>query len=100
MSAPVRVELTLLGQTLAIRTDAAPDYLRSLVGYIEARVGALQRSGVRDPMIALSLAALDITDELFREREGRTRGEDDVRARLDALVALLHQVAPRDADSA
>ncbi|MBI2218240.1 MAG: cell division protein ZapA [Candidatus Rokubacteria bacterium] len=90
-----RVELRLLGQTLALRTQAPPDYLRSLAAYIEERVGTIHRSGVRDATTALLLAALDIADELFRAREDHARGEQDVRARIDSLVALLES-ASRD----
>ena len=94
MSTPARVELKILGQTLAVRTEASPDYLRTLVAYVEDRVAELQRGGVRDPMTALSLAALDMADEIFKNREERHRGEADVRTRLDALVALLERVTP------
>ena len=59
----------------------------------------LKRSGVSDPVTALSLAALDITDELFRAREDKSRDEGDVGARLGALVALLEKVAPREPSS-
>jgi cell division protein ZapA (FtsZ GTPase activity inhibitor) len=96
MSEPRRIELNLLGQTLTIRSEAAPDYLRRLAKYLEERVAQLKRSGVADPLTALSLAALDITDELFRMREDRKSDEDDVGARIGALVALLDRVAPRD----
>ena len=99
MSEPRRIELTLLGQTLTIRSEATPDYLRRLAKYLEERVGQLKRSGVIDPLTALSLAALDITDELFRSREDKNRDEDDVGARLGALVALLDKVAPREPGS-
>jgi cell division protein ZapA (FtsZ GTPase activity inhibitor) len=99
MSEPRRIELTLLGQTLTIRSEASPDYLRRLAKYLEERVGQLKRSGVADPLTALSLAALDITDELFRSREDKRTDEDDVGARLGALVALLDKVAPRDSSS-
>jgi cell division protein ZapA (FtsZ GTPase activity inhibitor) len=99
MSEPRRIELTLLGQTLTIRSEAAPDYLRRLAKYLEERVGQLKRSGVADPLTALSLAALDITDELFRSREDKRTDEDDVGARLGALVALLDKVAPRESGS-
>ena len=94
MSPTQRVELRLLGQTLTVRTEAAPDHVRALAAFVEERVGDVQRPGVRDPLAALSLAALDIADELFRVRDDRARGTDDVRARLDALVALLEQVTP------
>ena len=96
---PRRIELHLLGQTLTIRSEAPADYLRSLAKYLEERVTSLKRSGVKDPTTALALAALDITDELFRSREDKTRDEDDVGARLGALVALLDKVAPRDPSS-
>jgi cell division protein ZapA (FtsZ GTPase activity inhibitor) len=99
MNEPRRIELNLLGQTLTIRSEAPPDYLRRLAKYLEERVGQLKRSGVKDPLTALSLAALDITDELFRSREDKTRDEGDVGARLGALVALLDKVTPRDPSS-
>ena len=87
MAERARVELVLLGQSLAIRTEASPDYVKRLAAYIEERVTTLRQSGVRDTMMALSLAALDIVDELFRAREAGA----DVGARLGALTALLDQ---------
>jgi len=96
MTEPRRIELNLLGQTLTIRSEASPEYLRTLAKYLEERVTSLKRSGVKDPMTALALAALDITDELFRARDDKTRDEGDVGARLGALVTLLEKVAPRE----
>ncbi|OLD38637.1 MAG: hypothetical protein AUI57_06230 [Candidatus Rokubacteria bacterium 13_1_40CM_2_68_8] len=96
MSEPRRIELNLLGQTLTIRSEASPEYLRALAKYLEERVTSLKRSGVKDPMTALALASLDITDELFRARDDKTRDEGDVGARIGALVTLLEKVAPRE----
>ena len=87
-----RVELTLLGQTLTVRTGAAPEHIRALAAYLEERVGTLRKSGVRDPLAALTLAALDITDELFRAREDRTVDDGDLGTRLGALVARLDEM--------
>ena len=94
MSTPGRVEITLLGQTLTVRTEASPDYLRQLAAYLEERVGALIRGGMKDPMAALTLAALDITDELFRAREDQSRQDGDVGQRIGALVEMLDRLAP------
>jgi cell division protein ZapA (FtsZ GTPase activity inhibitor) len=88
-----RVELTLLGQTLTVRTEATEAYLRSLAAYLEERVATLKQSGVQDSTRALLLAALDITDELFRAREDR-RLPAEVGERLGALVALLERATP------
>jgi cell division protein ZapA (FtsZ GTPase activity inhibitor) len=89
-----RVELSLLGQTLTVRTEASPEYVRQLAAFLEERVHELTRSGVKDPMAALTLAALDITDELFRAREDRARQDGDVNTRLSAIVELLDRLAP------
>jgi cell division protein ZapA (FtsZ GTPase activity inhibitor) len=96
MTEPRRIELNLLGQTLTIRSEASPDYLRTLAKYLEQRVTTLKQSGIKDSSTALALAALDITDELFRAREDKTRDEGDVGARLGALITLLEKVTPRE----
>ena len=90
-----RLELTLLGKTLTVRTEASPEYLQSLVHHLEDAVAALRRSGVRDETTALMLAALDVTDELFREREEKLHTDGSVGARLDVLVTLLDQALPK-----
>ena len=97
MAEPQRVELTFLGTKLTVRTEAAPEYLQSLVRYLEEAVGELRRGGVRDDTTALMLAALDVADELFREREDKQRTEGDVGGRLGALVTLLEQAVPKPA---
>jgi cell division protein ZapA (FtsZ GTPase activity inhibitor) len=89
-----RVELTLLGQTLTVRTEAPPDYVRRLAAYLEERVNTLRAAGIKDPMAALTLAALDITDELFRIREDAAKQEGDVGTRIGALVEILDRLAP------
>ncbi len=96
MSEPKRVEFQLLGQTLTIRTAESADYIRALAKYIDERVTALKRSGVKDPLTALSLAALDITDELFKAREDQSQDEGDVGKRLSALVAMLEKATPKE----
>ena len=90
-----RVELSLLGQTLTVRTEASPEYVRRLAAYLEERVTELRTAGIKDPMASLTLAALDITDELFRVREDKTRQEGDVDTRLGALVEILDRLAAR-----
>jgi cell division protein ZapA (FtsZ GTPase activity inhibitor) len=95
LSEATRVELTVLGQTLTVRSEASADYLRSLAQYLEERVATIRKGGVRDADAALILAALDIADELFRARDDVSRREGDVSARLGALVSLLEQVTPK-----
>ena len=91
MAEPARVELTLLGQKLSLRSEASPEYLQALAAFVEDRVATLQNSGVRDPLKALSLAALDMADELHRAQEERS-GEGEVGARLRAVIARLDEL--------
>jgi len=91
MAEPQRVELTFLGTKLTVRTEAEPEYLQSLVRHLEDAVAQLRQAGVRDDVTALKLAALDLADELFREREDKQRSAGDVGARIGALVSLLEE---------
>ena len=93
MAEPTRVELTFLGQKLSLRSEASPEYLRKLADFVEERVAVLQRGGVRDPLKALSLVALDMADELNRTREERSEDEGQVTARLRAVIARLDELS-------
>jgi len=90
MAEPARVELSVLGERLSIRTSASPEYLRGLGAFIEERARALG-AGTRSPTSVLLLTALDIADELFRTRDEQSRQVGDVDARLRVLVSELQQ---------
>lgn len=95
MTEPKRVDVEILGQRYAIRSDAPPDYVRQLVDYLENRVKEIRGEAAgQDPGKFLVLAALDITDELFRLRDDRTRSDGDASARVGALLRLLESVVP------
>ncbi len=100
MSPAERVQLSLLGQTLTIRTSVPAEYLRKLADYLEDRVGVIRGSGVRDPLVALTLAALDITDELFRSRDESHREQAEVGNRIGAMLDVLDRVTPSAAEAA
>ena len=89
-----RVDVEILGQKYAIRTEAAPEYVRQLAAYVEERVREIQGTGAaQDSVKLLALAALYIADELFRLREEHNAADRDTGARLDALAGLLASVA-------
>jgi cell division protein ZapA (FtsZ GTPase activity inhibitor) len=94
MTERARVDVTLLGQPLVIRTEASPEYVKTLAAFIEERVATLRKSGVRDTMMALTLAALDITDELFRARQDRVRDDATLRTRIEGMTSLLDDALP------
>ena len=93
MTEPTRVDVEILGQRYAIRSGAPPDYVRQLVDYLESRVKEVRGEAAgQDPVKFLVLAALDITDELFRLRDDRARNDGDASARVAVLLRLLERL--------
>ena len=65
-----RVEFEILGQKYTVRSEASPEYVRKLVDYLDATLRDLDPGGGGQEPTKLSiLAALHVTDELFRARE-------------------------------
>jgi cell division protein ZapA len=85
-----RVEVELLGQKYVIRSGAAPEYVRELAAYIEKRMAEIRGNSTgQDQTRLLALAALYITDELFRLRDETSEADRAASDRVGALRALL-----------
>jgi cell division protein ZapA len=63
------VKVTIVGQELTIRSDASPEHTRQVAAYVDRTIRSIMSSGaVVESSRAAVLAALQITDELFRAR--------------------------------
>jgi cell division protein ZapA len=63
------VKVTIVGQELTIRSDASPEHTRDVAAYVDKTIRGIMNSGaVVESNRAAILAALQITDELFRAR--------------------------------
>ena len=88
-----RVEVEILGQKYTIRSASEPGYVKELAAYLEKRVLELRGGGGgQDATRLLALAALYITDELFRLRDERREADRAASARVGALRELLDAV--------
>jgi cell division protein ZapA len=88
-----RVEVEILGQKYTIRSAAEAGYVRELAAYLEKRVSEIRGGGGgQDGARVLALAALYITDELFRLRDERSAADRAASARVGALRELLDAV--------
>lgn len=94
MTNAARVEFELLGQRFTVRSDAPAEYVRELVAHVERTIKELKGERSQDPVRLAVLAALYITDELFRTRRARSQEAGEAAQRVGALVQLLDQVAP------
>jgi cell division protein ZapA len=85
------VRVLIGGEEFTVRSELPPEYTREVASYLDA---ALKR--VRDsmPMVethkAAILAALAITDELFKAR----RGDREIATRLSGMADDLARLLP------
>jgi cell division protein ZapA len=80
------VQVSINGQIYHIKGQDNPAYIRELAAFIDAKMKEVQKgTGTVDPHRVAILAALMITDELYRLREQHgilEREADDVASRL------------------
>jgi len=73
------VKVTIVGQELTIRSDASPEHTREVAAYVDKTIRAVMNSGaVVESNRAAVLAALQITDELFRARAAQRSLDDSI----------------------
>ncbi len=84
------VQVQIAGQTLAIRSDEGPEYVQALADFVDSQVRELTsgRKTTSPQRVAL-LAAMQIADELFREKDLHARFRAKIEARLRALESTL-----------
>jgi len=86
-------QVEIAGQPLSIRSDEGPQYVQQLADYVDAQLRQLtqgRRSSPSMQRVAL-LVAIQLADELFRERDlhrrFRARVADKLATLRDALDA-------------
>ena len=85
------VKVTIVGQELTIRSDASPEHTREVAAYVDKTIRTIMNSGaVVESSRAAILAALQITDELFRARNA----QHELNASMDALSAEVRRWLP------
>jgi len=98
-------KIELLGASFVVQSTADPEYLAEITSYVRERIEEVKsRYTFADPLKISLLAALNIADELFKEREGRApglRGEISMAAQrlIDSIdEELLRHTPYQDAD--
>jgi cell division protein ZapA len=65
------VEVEILGETYALKTETTPDYTRRVAEYVDRTAREIrEESGMVDQTKVAILTALAVTDQLFRMRDG------------------------------
>ncbi len=90
---PRAVKVTVFGEDYFIRTELGEEYTRACARYVdEAIQEAHIRGHVSEPHKAAILAAMKITDELFRARDRAETIEEAVQERLGVLAERVEAV--------
>jgi cell division protein ZapA len=85
------VKVQIVGEEYTIRSDASPEHTRAVAQYVDHAIKrVLNTTPVVETHKAAILAALQITDELFKARES---GES-LDGALDALSAEVRRWLP------
>lgn len=81
----------IVGEEYTIRSDVAPEHTRAVAAHVDAAIRrVLENPGITDPGKAAILAAMSITDELFRERAAQEEAAD----RMQSLAGELRRWLP------
>ncbi len=73
-----QLKVDLLGASFVIQSAESPEHLARVASFLKERIEEVKsRYSFADPLRVALLAALNVADELFREREGRGRPGTD-----------------------
>jgi cell division protein ZapA (FtsZ GTPase activity inhibitor) len=81
----------IAGEKHVLRSDVTPEYTRAVASHVDATIRALPGFQTLEPFRAATLAALSITDELFRAREEIKRLREEAAERALAIAESLEE---------
>ena len=87
------ITVEIAGERHVLRSDAAPEYTQAVAAHVDATVRMLGQSSALEPQRIAILAAMVITDELFRAREELRTLREDVERRVSHLADRLERIA-------
>jgi cell division protein ZapA (FtsZ GTPase activity inhibitor) len=85
-----RLKVDLLGATFQIRANEDSAYLKAVLDYLREKVDEVRSAvGPADPLKIALLAALNLVDELFKERQGGLGGRPGEFAEIGRITERL-----------
>ena len=83
-------EVKIMGQRYKMRSDEGEEYLNNLAQFVNEKIGEVQKSTktVATHNLAI-LAALNITDSLFKLQEKEAYTKKEVRERVRRILKMI-----------
>ena len=90
-----KVRVNIYGEEYPIRSDGDVEYIREVAGYLDRRMRDIAETVPnKSPARIAILAALNITDELFRERRTGKDEISSVEKRANDIISMLDEKLP------
>src|SRR4030066_1823074 len=84
------VEIKVLGQTYTVKTDAEEDYIQTVAKYVNEKMDeVLKKTKSVSTLNVAILTALNIADDLLKEKEKRVALLQEVEAKSKDLVEKI-----------
>jgi cell division protein ZapA len=84
------VKVNIFGEDYPIKGDADTFYIQKVANHVDQKMKEVaERMSNKLPLRVAVLAAMSITDELFREKEDKEKKLKDVEVRSQSLLELL-----------
>ena len=84
------VKVRIVGEDYTLRTEASPEHTKAVAEHVDRTIRAIMGGGsTMETQKAAILAALQITDELFRERSAVETLTTDIRQLAADIRPLL-----------
>jgi cell division protein ZapA len=87
------VKVEIAGERHVLRSDAPAEYTHAVAAHVDGTIRALAAGNSLETHRAAILAALVITDELFRTREELRSLREELERRASLLADLLERAA-------
>lgn len=85
------VAVEIAGERHVLRSDVSPEYTRSVAEHVDSIIRSLPSFPTLEPFRAATLAALSITDELFKAREEIARLRAEIERSVEDVASLLEE---------
>ncbi len=84
-------KVRIVGEEYTIRSDLPPEHTRAIASHVDTAIRrVLENPSITDPGKAAILAAMSITDELFRARAA----QEEVSSEMQRLAGELRRWLP------
>lgn len=87
------IKLSIYGTEYAIKGDTDVDYIKRVASYVDKKMYEVDRSTSADSSLKVAiLAALNIADELFRERSENDNLQQQFDDKISQLTKLIERI--------